>query len=837
MRRCRRALIDRIMQAIWQDLSYGLRLLLKSPGFTASAILIVALGVGANTAIFSFVNALLLRPLKGVDDPARLAQILQIHGDRVFDSVSYRDWLDYREQNSTLAGMAMYGRATLHLSAGPETERLDGAMVTGGYFETLGVKAALGRLIAPADAQTEGANPVVALSQNLWRNHFGSDPRIIGKTVKLNGLGYTIIGVAAEDFKGVVIGERADLWVPITMWRQVDPRMASESVLWKVDWFSDRDAALLKAFGRLKPGITIEQAQVDLSTIAKRLASEFPQTNQDVRVKLVAGLGLHPDVRSRVGQFIKLPFIIVAIVLLIVCANVAGMMLARGETRRKEIGVRQSLGASRWRIARQLLLESIFLALAGGLLGLVMGIWLSNWLRLSLPETYLGAPLKPDLALDARVFGFTLAVAGLTGVLFGLAPAWQASKVDLVSALKGRRKHAWRAGWITTREVLVVTQVALSATILVAAGLCVRTLRNARAIDTGFDMERVLTARIDLGRQNYSESQGQAFYQRLIERMEAVPGVEAASIAFNVPLSGLQAATRIHPEGRPPETGRMQISFNFVTPYYLKTVGIRLLRGRHFSARDDQQSPRVAIVNEALARHYWPNEDPIGKRFQFGSSDPNNPLIEIIGVASDTKVANPFAPPRMYFYLPLAQHYQNQAALHLRTNGPPERLIAVMRREIAALDPSLPVYNCKTLASYLDDALTPQRLASYLISGFGALAMTLAAIGIYSRMAYDVERRAREIGIRMALGAQTRHVLLLIIRQGMTLTVIGVVIGLIAALAVTRLIKGLLFGVSATDPLTFGVISVLLAATATLACYVPARRATKLDPVKSLRYE
>jgi predicted permease len=825
------------MQVFWQDLRYGLRILLKTPGFTSVAVLMLALGIGANTAIFSFVNVLLLRPLEGAHDPAALAQVLQTKDDRVYDNVSYLDWLDYREQNTSFTGMAMYDSVTLSLSAGQEAELIEGAMVTGDYFETLGVKAALGRVIAPDDARAEGASPVVALSHSLWRNRFGGDPLIVGKTINLNGFGYTVIGVAAKGFAGTVIGEKADMWVPFTMWRQVEPRMAGESVFWKTDWMGDRGAAWMKAFGRLKPGMTIEQAQADLSTISSRLARDYPQTNQKVGVKVAPGLGLPEQARGRVSQFLKLPMIIVGVVLLIVCANIAGMMLARGERRASEIGVRLALGARPSRIVRQLLTESIMLALAGGLLGVLFGLWLSNWLRSLLPETYLGLSLRFDLALDNRIFSFTLAISLLTGALSGLAPALRLSRLDLIQIMKGWPGRRFKAGRIKLHEVLVVTQVALSFVLLAAAALCVRTLQNARAIPTGFDVGHALTARIDLGRQNYSEAQGREFYQRLIERMETTLGVEAAGLAPYVPLEGPQPVTRIHPEGRPPEMGRMQVGFNFITPRYPEAVGIRLLKGRQLSAQDDQHSPLVAIVNEALVRRYWPDEDPLGKRFRFGAGDPDKPLIEIVGVASDTKAANLFAPPRMYVYLPMAQHYQSRAVLHLRTGGEPEHLIPAMRREIAALDRSLPVYEIKTLTRYRDEALTSQRLAAYLISGFGVLAMALAAIGLYGRMSYDVERRAREIGIRMALGAQPRDALRLIVRQVATLTLIGLAVGLVGAFATTRLIKGLLFGVSATDPLTFVTISALLTVAAGLACSIPARRATKADPIKTLRYE
>ena len=823
------------MHALWQDLRFGLRTLLKSPGFAAASIFTLALGIGANTAIFSFANALLLRPLQGVSDPALLVHLLRTEDKSASDRVSYQDSLDYAEQNSTLAGIAMQHHTDLHLSTGGEAERVIGAIVTGNYFEVLGVKAARGRLLQPVDARAEGSNPVAVLSHRLWRDRF---LRVVGETVKLNGLGFTIIGIAADGFTGTVIGERVDLWIPITMWRQADPEMASAAANWNVDWFNERDSLWLKAFGRLKPGVTIEQAQADLSVIAQRLARDHPQTNQKAGVRLAAGLGLPPDVRSRFGQFVKLPVVVAGVVLLIVCANIAGMMLARAGSRQKEIGIRLALGANHWRILRQLLTENLLLALVGGLLGLVLGRWLSDWLRLSLPETYFNTPLNFDLALDGRVLGFTLMASVLTSVFFGLAPAWHLLKLDLVPLLKEQPNRHLRAGRIRPRQMLVVIQIALSLVLLVSAGLCIRTLQNARAIDTGFETERVLTTRIDLGRQNYTETQGQTLYQRLIERMESLPGVQAASLALHVPLSGMQPVTRIHPEGRPPENGRPQVSFNVVTPRYLETVGVRLLFGRHFSTQDDQQQPsRVAIVNEALARRYWPNENPIGKRFRFGASNPDAPQIEIVGVARDTSVANLFAPPRMYFYLPLAQHYRDQAILHLRTISGPDQFVAPMRREIASLDSSLPLYDVKTLTGYIDDALTPQRLAALLLSGLGALAMILSAMGLYGTMAYEVELRTHEIGIRMALGAQTRDVLRLVLGQGMVLTIAGVIIGTIAAFALTRLIKGLLFGVNATDPLTFAVIVILLMAVGGLACYIPARQAIKVDLVKPLRRE
>lgn len=825
------------MQSIWRDLIYGLRWWARSPTFSVIAILMLAFGIGANTAIFSFVDALLLRRLEGVDQPKSLIHLLRTNDNIVSDSLSYPDCRDFQNNNNTLNGIAMYWRTSSHLSFGQEAERLKSALITGNYFEILGVKAAIGRLLTSSDVRTEGAAPVVILSYNLWSNRFGRDPAIIGKAINLNGLGYTVLGVTAKGFSGIVIGERTDAWIPITMWRQADPDLARSAATWHTNWFHDRDAAWLQGFGRLKPGIALQQAQADLSIIAQRLAREYPQTNQKVGVRVASDLGMPPYIRSRVSQFAEFPLVVAGIVLLVVCANVAGMLLTKATARQREMGIRLAMGATRWHIMRQLLVEGILLAIAGGLAGWFLGTWCSHWLLDLLPETFLEMPLNLTLGPDARVFGFTLAIATFTGVLFSLAPARQLLRLDLIPLMKNQadgRSRVWR---IRLRDVLTVTQIALSVLLLVIAGLCIRTLQNARGIDTGFDAEHVLTAKIDLGRQRYTEGQGRALYRSLIERMETVPGVRIASLALNIPLAGLQVVTKIYPEGRLPQAGRPQISYNVITSRYFETVGISLLRGRLFSEQDTQQSSQVAIVNERLARHFWPNENPIGKRFRFGDNTVSNPLIEIVGLVSDTRVADLFAQPRMYIYFPLTQRHQEQVILHLRADQDPERLTTAVRSEFAAIDPSLPVYDVKAFARYIDDAITPQRLAALLSSAVGALALMLAATGLYGRMAYDVEQRTREIGIRMALGAQPRDLLALVIEQGLVLASIGVGFGLIVALGVTRLIKSLLFGVSATDASIFAVISLLLMTISTLACYIPARRAIRVDPHQLLRYE
>ena len=827
----------RSIETLFQDLRYGARMLLKNPGFALIAAFTLALGIGANTAIFSFVNALLLRPLKGVSDPEQLVQVVTTFNNRTFDQVSYPNYLDYSQQNTTLSGLAMHQHVPMSLSEERNAELITGAMVTGNYFETLGVKAEVGRLIMTADGQGDGANPVAVLSYNLWRNRFGADPNIIGRGIRLNNYAFTVLGVASGGFVGTVNGEAVDVWVPVTMWRQANPQLARLSVSWKVDWFKSRDSRFLSAFGRLKPGVTIEQAQAEFSTIVQRLKQTYPETNQKAGVRLTTGLGLSSDARGQMSEFVRFPLVIVGIVLLIACANVAGLLLARANARRKEIGIRLALGASASRIIRQLLTESVLLALIGGFLGVFVAIGLSQWLRTSLPDRLLRMPLKFDLELDVRVLGFTIFVSVLTGLLSGLAPAWHSARHDLIPTLKDQSGSGPRLGQTSFRGVLVIAQIALSLVLLIAAGLCVRTLQNTQEINVGFDTERVLTARVDLVRQQYSETQGRQFFGQLLERIAAIPGIQSASFAHDLPLTGDHSSTGIYPENRPDENSRVQVSYNIVTPQYLETVSIPLLLGRPFSVQDSPQSPMVAIINETLAQRVWPNENPIGKRFRFSDTKGDQPLIEVIGVAHDAKGAKLFDAPPPNLYLHFTQRYQGQMVLHLRANGQPEKFIAAMRQEIAKLDPRLPVYDVKTLASYRKDALTPQRLTALLVSGFGGLATLLAMIGLYGVMAATVSQRTREIGIRMALGAQARDVIRLIVGQGMKLAMTGTLIGLASAWALTRLMKSLLFRVSATDPLTFIVITLLLAIVALLACWIPARRAAKVDPITALRFE
>ncbi|HEU0177407.1 MAG TPA: ABC transporter permease [Blastocatellia bacterium] len=805
---------------IWQDLRYGARMLVKNAGFTLIAMTTLALGIGANTAVFSFINPLLFKPLRGVAEPGRLAEVSRTHDGRGFSDSSYPDYLDYRDHNTVMSGLAARTGGSFNLNDGREAERVEGEQVSGNFFDVLDVKPEQGRLLTPADESEGKGNRVVVISYGLWRRRFNADPAVIGKTIKLNGYAYTVVGVADGEFEGIKVGSKMDVWVPITTPGQI---------------LSERGASWLEVFGRLKPGVSIEQANADFSTIARQLEQAYPDTNAKAGARVDPDFGMDPEMRMILRQFTFIPFAAVGIVLLIACANVAGLLLARSNARRKEIGTRLAVGASRGRIARQLLTESLMLALLGGAFGILIGAWMTRGVIGVLPNDFRELPFKFDFSVDWRVFAFTLAASTLTGILFGLIPAMQASGTDLVSALKDARSTGGRRAGL--RGAMVVTQVALSFVLLIAAGLCVRTLRNARAMDLGYDVENLLTARIEMPQQNYNEAQGRIFQRRLTERVEALPGVQSVSLASRLPLNDGRGETGMFPER---DGQRVQTFVNVVSHRYLETMKIPLLAGRRFNESDDAKAPRVAIISETLQRRAWPNENPLGKRFSMG--DPidgveSRMMVEVIGIVKDTKLRYPLDPAGPTVYFPLLQNYRSGVALIIRSTANPERLAAAVRREAGALDPNLPVYRMALLEDHFTAALTPQRLLAKLISGFGLLALALAGAGLYGSLAYSVSQRTQEIGLRIALGAQSRDVLRLVVLDGMKLTLLGLIIGLPASYALTKLMKSYLYGVSLADPRTFAVISATLLAVALLACYAPARRAASVDPMVALRCE
>jgi predicted permease len=812
------------METFLQDLRFGFRMLLKQPSFSLIAVVSLALGIGANTAIFSLVNAALLRPLP-VEKPEQIVSLNNTAQYRTFQTFSYPNYKDFRDRNDVFSGLFAYRFAPLSLSHDGINERLWSYVVTGNYFEVLGVKAALGRLISTDDDISRGGHPVAVLSYRFWQNRFGGQKEAVGRSVLVNGRSYTIIGVAAEGFFGTEVIAAPEMWFPMAMQAQIEVG---------TDWLDDRGADFLNLQGRLKPGVGIAQAQTALAAIASDLEREHPVANEGKQVRVSApGLTGGPW-RGQVLGFTGLLMAAVGLALLLACTNLANLLLARATERRKEIAVRLAMGAGRWRLVRQLLTESLMLALAGGALGLLLALWLVDLAVAFKPP--IDVPLSFELPIDHRVLVFTCAVSLATGVLFGLLPALQATKTDLVTALKDEMAFgSYRRSWLSSG--LIVLQVALSFVLLIGGGLMLRGLQRAEMVELGFDPQGAIEVSFDLRLQGYDSARGREFQRRVLERARALPGVQSAGIADMVPVDLHFSRSPVFIEGHTPEriANAPRAMTNRVTPGYLQALSTRLVRGRDFTERDDENATRVTIINEAFARQFWPGEDPIGKRFSAGS--PESPEMQVIGVTEDGKYAGLNEDPKPFFYRPLWQSYSGSTYVIVRAATDPQKLLASVRREVGQLDPHLPIGTARTLVEKMSLPLLPARLAASVLGSFGLLALGLAAIGIYGVMSYAVSKRRREMGIRMALGAQKADVLKVILGEGMTLVATGVAVGLLASLAMTRLMTSLLFGVSATDPLTFALIASLLMFVALVACYLPARLATEVDPMVALRYE
>jgi predicted permease len=809
------------LEILWQDLRYGVRMLLKNPGFTTIAVLTLSLGIGANTAIFTLLDKVLIRPLP-VEQPDQLVTFVEDAGGApaIF---SYPLYVDLRERNDVLLGVIAYEQRPFSMNDGNQSERVIGQIVSGNYFAALGVRPALGRFFLPEEDHTPGMRPVVVISHGLWRRRFGADPAVIGKTLSLNAYRYTVVGVAPSEFTGTTRGTANDVYVPIMMLVQVGDGCSLDN----------RNCGWLSLIGRLKPGVSRQQAQAALATPVDDAARNFPSKNADdigdpTIVFLMDGSRGHTDRIKDLSTPLKLLMGVVGFVLLIACANVANLLLSRASARRKEIAVRLAIGAGRWRIVRQLLTESAILAALGAGVGLLVASWFTG-LLLRFQQQTNDVPRALDGSLDERALGFTLGLSLVTGIVFGLAPALVASKPDFVAALKEETPGLGRvARRLSLRNLLVVAQVALSLVVLIGAGLCVKSLRALQAIDPGFEPAKVMTASFDLGKNGYNEERGRQFIGRLAERVAALPGVEAVSFARVVAFSDVSWVGPLIIEGSRPQP----VNTNLISPNYFRMLGASLAQGREFTARDTAGAPLVAVVNEAAARRYWPGQEVVGKRIVRGRQ-----FAEVVGVVRNTKEKGLTADPRPALYLPLLQNYFPELTLHVRTVTPSQTLIAAVRREAQLLDPTLPVYNLQTLAQQKDGTLYTERLAAALLTLFGLLALSLAAVGIYGVLSYAVTERTREMGIRLALGASPGDLLRLVVGQGLTLTLTGLVIGVGASIALTRLIAKLLFGVSPTDPLTFVVIPLLLTAVALLAGWIPARRATRVDPLVALRYE
>src|SRR5436853_552871 len=812
------------MQTIWQDLRYSLRLLMKRPGFTLVAVITLALGIGANAAIFSLVNTALLRPLP-VAEPGQIVSLNNVSDYRMFPTFSYPNYKDFRDRNEVFSGLVGYSFTPLSLSHDGINERLWGYVVTGNYFDVLGVNAVLGRTITTDDDQLPGAHPVSVISYKCWQRRFGGDSSVIGKSVIVNGRSYTIIGVAPQGFDGTEVIASPEMWFPMAMESQI---------IVGSNWLDVRGAENVFVQGRRKPGVSEAQAQAAVNALALQLEREYPGINEGKRVVLTSPGMTRGLMRGSVVGFTGLLMLMVGLVLLLACTNLANLLLARANERRREVAVRLALGASRFRLIRQLLTESILLAVAGGALGLLFALWLANLAKAFQPPV--DVPLSIDLHIDYRVLIFTGVVTLATGVLFGLLPALQSTKTDLVATLKDEfAVGGHRRSWL--KNSLIVFQVALSLVLLVGGGLMLRSLQRTQMIDLGFDPHNAVSLSFDLRLQGYDQARGKEFQKRRLERVLALTGLQSAGTAYMIPVDLHFSREAIFIEGQAPErtTTAPRALTSRISPGYFSAMSTPLVQGREFSEQDDDKATRVAIVNETFARRFWPDEDPIGKRFTTGSAD--SPKLQVIGVARDGKYAGLQEDPRPFVYHSVLQSYSGATSLVIRTETDSPQVMAAARREIQQLDANLPISSAQTLDEHLSLPLLPARLAASLLGSFGVLALVLAAIGVYGVMAYTISKRTREIGIRMALGAQKADVLKLVISQGVWLTLTGVAIGLAASFAMTRLMKSMLFGVSATDPLTFAGVALLLTTVALLACYIPARRATKVDPMIALRYE
>ncbi len=805
------------MQTLWQDIRYGIRMLMKKPGFTAIAVLTLALGIGANTAIFSVVNAVLLRPLP-YSDSERILWIEGINPSKGIteSNISAPDFADWTTHNQVFEQMAIFAVGNAALTGNDaEPERVARASVSASFFPLLGVTPAVGRTFL-AEEELPGREPVAVVSHGLWQRRFGSDPNFVGKRIDVSGRPATVVGIMPAGYE---FPERTELWTPLRLNVGEEPR----------------DNRSYSAMAKLKQSVTLTQAQAQMNTMTSSLAQEYEVTNAGWAVRLTR---LQEEMIAELRPALLILFGAVGCVLLIACANIANLSLARGAARQKEIAIRNALGASRLRIIRQLLTESVLLSLLGGTCGLVLSIWLVDLLVAISPSD---APRFDEISLDGRVLGFTAIVACLTGVIFGLAPALAASKLDLNSTLQEGGRSATEGNRRNrVRSLLVVSEIALSLMLLVGAGLLIKSFMRLSEIHPGFNPENVLTMQFSLPSARYPEPQQRAdFFRRLLERVRTLPGVESAGAVLSLPLGGtnFSVGRSFIREGRPLTTEESRnASYLVTTPDYFRTMQIPFVAGRSFTEQDTSQSPMVVVINETMARRHFASENPLGKRITIWR-DEKFPR-EIVGIVGDVKPGGLEDETGEQMYVPHSQDATwGLMTLAVRTRVQPLTLVGTVRAEVRALDKNQPIYNIQTMEQVRSTSLGNRRVSMLLFGVFAGIALLLAAAGLYGVIAYSVARRTHEIGIRMALGAQTSDVLKLVISQGMLLTFVGVAVGLVAAFVLTRLMSSLLFGVSATDPLTFVVVSIILIAIALLASYLPARRATKVDPGVALRYE
>jgi predicted permease len=804
-----------MLATFWQDLRFGLRMLRKNTGFSLVAILTLALGIGANSTIFSFFNGVLLRPLP-YQEPDRLVLLDEIATKRGGGSlgVSFTNHLDWRAQNQVFTEIGGYHSITFTLTGTGDAEELPGAMASSGLFSLLGVPPLLGRTFTPEEDQ-RGSSRVVMLGYGVWQRRFGGDPKIIGRTVTLVNRAWEVVGVMSPDFK---FPAGAEFWIPLTLDTKGWPRTMHG----------------MGALARLKPGVTLAQAQSDMNNIARRLAEQYPASNEglDVRVTELRG---HLVKDYRRGLWILLG--VVGFVLLIACANVANLLLARATARQREMAVRAALGASRWRILRQALGESLLLGTLGGGAGMLLA-WLG--LDLLLAAIPVELPYWMQFKMDGRVLAFTLVISLLTSLIFGAAPAWQAARIDLSEALKEGGRSGTSGNRQQLRHLLVVAQVALALILLVGAGLMMRSFLRLQQVSLGFNPDNVLTLRVTVPGIGYKGGSA-LFFHQLLERVNALPGVTNAGAIVALPLTDIDNAWDIGLVTESQANMSLQqaprISLGIITPQYLRAMEIPLLTGRAFDGTDTQATPKVAIIDERLVRAHWPNASPLGQRIRIGQADDRADWYTIVGVAEAVQHDRPDVATRPTVYVPNLQKHVGHQTLVVRSPLPPEALLVAIKNVVKEMDAKLPVTHVAMMRDVIAESIWQPRLYAVLFAVFAVVALLLAAVGIYGMMSYAVATRTNEIGIRMALGALPRDVLRLVVGQGMLLAFGGIGLGLVGASLLTRMLKALLFGVSATDPLTFAGVALLLTLVALLACWIPAQRATKVDPLIALRCE
>jgi predicted permease len=813
------------MSTLMQDLRYAIRILAKSPGFTAVAVLSLGLGIGATTTVLCWMKNLLWRPLPGV---AHQEEVVVLVANQGSGNVSLLDLRDIGSLNQVFTGAAASQLTPASITVDRQPEWVYGQIATANYFEVLGVKPIVGRTFLPDEDTKPGGNPVLVIGETYWRRRFGGDPSVIGRIVDLNRRAFTIVGVVPAEFRGTMVGLAFEFWAPLSMLDEVGK--------WSADSLNNRGARGFHSVARLRPGVGPAQAQAAVSTLDVQLASAYPPTNKEVHHRVVALADCPNGAPAVLGATLRLLLAVSLGVLLIVAANVANLLLGRAASRQKEIAIRLATGASRWRLVRQLATESLLLALLGGALGVVLALWMVSLLRSFLPDTGIARNIALSYQLDGETLCLALLVTLAAGLIFGLAPALRASRPRLYETLKeGGRSSGAGAQHHRLRHALVVAEVALALVLLVGGGLCIKGLGQARRIDLGFDPKNVLIADLQVGMNGHTEETGKALYRRIQQRLATLPGVEEVAFAswFPLGLGGCKGADARVEGYQPPPGQDTNYEYARVSPRYFALMRIPLLAGRDFSEEDDAQAPPVAIVNEHFARRFWPGQDPIGRRFRSLGT-----WRTIIGLAKACKYNRLTESAWPFFYLPYQQGVPSlDLNVSLRTSGEPTSLAQAVRRAVKEIDPDVDLLGTKTLAGHTEAIFFAQRVASILLLLLGAIGIVLAAMGVYAVMAYAASQRTQEFGVRLAIGASQQDLVQLVIRKGLLLALLGSAVGLALASAVTRLLSGFLFGVSPFDPLTFVGAPVFLALVTMLACYLPARRAAKVDPMVALRCE